>query len=486
MASRDLHTFLACCTIVLILESVLKTSAVTPLTDFMISKSVTNHGDLTMFSRIFDKFDYKRCLKITAIGGSVTEGHWNHTRIPVNLRWPGLLAALLNARFPCNDPAGHVAQNQGRGATPTSAWIETLTGQQEVQFQGVDLVLLETAVNQMAEREQAQIDAEILMSMVTKQSRRSMTKSQLEQATTSDGQFIRGFTGTAAMWVVASTRRFVTIWTGVPYERISDAMYAQLPVAQHHGVPIISAIDALGPFPTSEVQAWFNQTWYEGDPIHPNQRGHILIADLVFHYLKTAYEHTRLFQWHALPKDYIPREPMFLSRDILNMFLDQTPIKINLANMNDILRRNVTRCSGWWAYADVPEKIGFVAINVGSSCVVPLKSDEVSRLSVGMAHVLMYKSYENMGTFRMAIMKGRMGVNGMCEGADDPNAQVLGSMIVDSLWKSKASLAEVSILHFELPTASDKSACLLVHLDVVESKPARLKNKVKLLGISFF
>lgn len=87
-----------------------------------------------------------------------------------------------------------------------------LTGQQEAWFQGVDLVILETAVNQAAEREQAQIDAEILMSMVTKQSRRNMTKAQLEQATTSGGQFVRGFTGTAAMWLVASTRRYVPLW----------------------------------------------------------------------------------------------------------------------------------------------------------------------------------------------------------------------------------------------------------------------------------
>ncbi|GIL85097.1 hypothetical protein Vretifemale_13726, partial [Volvox reticuliferus] len=426
-------------------------------------------------------------LRECARGGSVTAGHWNHTLIPENLRWPGLLGDLLNAHFPCNDPAGHVVQNRGKPSTSPGLWIEILTGQQEAWFQGVDLVILETALNQEAEREQAQIDAEIIMSMVTKQSRRNMTKSQLEQAMTSDANFVRGFTGTAAMWLVGSTRRYIPLWTGVPYERISDAMYAQLPVAQHHGVPIISAIDALGPFPTTELQAWFNKTWYQGDVIHPNQHGHVLLADLVFHYLKTAYEHTRLFQWYDLPQDYIPRQPQFLNQDILDLFLDQKPVKISLTSMHDIDLRKVTPCHNWSTYADVPEKIGFIAMEVWSSCVLALKPEEVHDLSIGKADVLMYKSYENMGIFKMTVTEGRVGViNGTCEGADDPNARVLGSMTVDSLWAAKASLAEVAVLQFELPPASDRSACLLVHLDIVEANPARLSNKVKLLGISFF
>ncbi|GLI67754.1 hypothetical protein VaNZ11_012007 [Volvox africanus] len=324
------------------------------------------------------------------------------------------------------------------------------------------------------------------MSMVTKQSRRNMTKSQLEQATTSSGHFVRGFTGTAAMWLVASTRRYVPVWTGVPHERISDAMYAQLPVAQHHGVPIVSAIDALGPFPTTKLQAWFNQTWYEGDKIHPSQRGHVLLADLVFDYLKMAYEHTRLLQMYDLPKDYIPRQSLFLSQDILDLFLDQTPTTISLTHMPDIVKRFVTPCRGWCAYDDVPEKIGFISNEAGTSCVLSLQPAEVSGLGVGKARVLMYKSYENMGVFKMTVVQGRAGLNGTCEGAYDPNAPVLGSMIVDSMWKERASLAEVAVMQFKLPPASDRSACLLVHLYVVEANPKRLKNKVKLLGISFF
>ncbi|GIM09208.1 hypothetical protein Vretimale_13067 [Volvox reticuliferus] len=239
MAPRDFHRIIACMSL-LLLESLLTASAASPLTDFMTFNSITNHGDLAMYSGVFKKLKDKSCLNIIAIGGSVTVRRWTHTLIPDNLRWPALLGDLLNAHFPCNDPAGHVVQNQARGSTSTGLWIEIFTGQQEAWFQGVDLVILETAVNQAAEGKQAQIDAEIIMSMVTKQSRRNMTKSQQEQATTSDGKFVRGFTGTAVMWLVASTRRFTPVWTGVPYERISDAMYAQLPVAQHHGVPIIS------------------------------------------------------------------------------------------------------------------------------------------------------------------------------------------------------------------------------------------------------
>ncbi|GIM05338.1 hypothetical protein Vretimale_9811 [Volvox reticuliferus] len=250
---------------------------------------------------------------------------------------------------------------------------------------------------------------------------------------------------------------------------------------------IAIAIDALGPFPTTELQAWFNETWYQGDNVHPNPDGHALLADLVFHYLRTAYEHTRLFQWYDLPQDYILRQPLFVNQDILDLYLDKKPATITLTNMNYVKVRALGPCRGWRAYADVPEKSGFIAMDVGSSCVLALRPEEINELGLGKAHVLMYKSYENMGIFKMTITEGQVKViNGTCEGADDPNARVLGSMTVDSLWAEKASLAEVAIMQFELPPASDTSACLLVHLAVVEANPARLSNKVKLLGISFF
>ncbi|GIM05346.1 hypothetical protein Vretimale_9812 [Volvox reticuliferus] len=248
-----------------------------------------------------------------------------------------------------------------------------------------------------------------------------------------------------------------------------------------------AAIDALGPFPTTELQAWFNQTWYRGDIIHPCQFGHVILANLVFHYLKTAYEHTRLFQWYDLPQDYIPRQPLFVNQDILDLYLDKKPATITLTSMKYVKVREAGPCRGWLAYADVPEKVGFIAMDVGSNCVLALRPEEINELGLGKAHVLMYKSYENMGILKMTVTEGRVKViNGTCEGADDPNARVLGSMTVDSLWAEKASLAEVAIMQFELPSASDTSACLLVHLAVVEANPARSSNKVKLLGISFF
>ncbi|GLC44570.1 hypothetical protein PLESTB_001320300 [Pleodorina starrii] len=492
----------------------------------MISKSIVNHGDLAMYSGVFEKLSANRCLRITAIGGSVTQGHFNHTLIPAQMRWPEQLEQLLNMRFPCTDPAGgHKVSNQGRGSTTPGLWVEKLVGQQEEIFRGVDLVIIETAVNQVAGREQSQMDAEVLMSLVTKQTRRlALNKdpaasnptpataaaaaaarrlaldgsvaaaaaagtaaagngsSDLQQQTAAA---VRSFTGTAVMWVVASTRRFTPVWTGVPYERVSDAMYAQLPVAQHHGVPIISVIDALGPFPTPALQAWFNDTWYRGDMVHPSVWGHTLLADLVYRYVDMAYQHSRLWQMYDLPKQYVPREPRFADPQDLDMFLDARPVSITLCNMGDVSVRKVTQCNGWWAYADVPEKIGYIASRPNAECVLSLTPPEVRRLSLGKAHVMLLKSYENMGVFEMTIMAGPAAANGSCKGAADnlSSAAVLGSAEVDCLWDEHASLGKVAKVEFKLPP-QDNATCLLAKLKVKDVN--RAKNKVKLLGIQFF
>ncbi|GLC66831.1 hypothetical protein PLESTF_000479000 [Pleodorina starrii] len=443
-------------------------------------------------------------------GGSVTQGHFNKTLIPAQQRWPEQLEQLLNMRFPCTNPAGgHKVSNKGLGSTGPGVWIEMLVGKQEDIFRGVDLVLLETAVNQAAGREQAQMDAEVLMSLVTKQTRRLAinkdTASNPTAATAAaaaarrlalDGSVAAAAaTGTAAagnngssdLQQTAAVRSFTgtAVMTGVPYERVSDAMYAQLPVAEHHGVPIISVIDALGPFPTPALQAWFNDTWYRGDMIHPSVWGHTLLADLVYRYVDMAYQHSRLWQMYDLPKQYVPREPRFAEPQDLDMFLDARPVSITLCNMVDVMARKVTPCNGWWTIADVPEKYGYIASRPNADCVLSLTPPEVGRLSLGKAHVMLLKSYENMGVFEMTIMAGPAAANGSCKGAADnlSSAAVLGSAEVDCLWDEHASLGKVAKVEFKLPP-QDNATCLLAKLKVKDVN--RAKNKVKLLGIQFF
>ncbi|GLC44571.1 hypothetical protein PLESTM_001616600 [Pleodorina starrii] len=274
--------------------------------------------------------------------------------------------------------------------------------------------------------------------------------------------------------------------TGVPYERISDAMYAQLPVAQHHGVPIISVIDALGPFPTPALQAWFNDTWYRGDMVHPSVWGHTLLADLVYRYVDMAYQHSRLWQMYDLPKQYVPREPRFADPQDLDMFLTSKPITVQLNHWAYVRARSVTPCEGWFPYADVPGKLGFIATRPEASCVLALNPEEVGRLSLGKAHVMLLKSYANMGVFEMTFMAGPAAANGSCKGAADnlSSAAVLGSAEVDCLWDEHASLNKVIKLDFKLPR-QDNSTCLLARV-AVKGGMNRAGNKVKLVGLQFF
>ena len=95
--------------------------------------------------------------------------------------------------------------NAARGSTSSNAFIQALVGHQEDFFHGSDIVFLETFVNQVGIRDVAQKDDEVLMSLVTMWSRRVIKP-------TANGEIARGFTGTAVMWVVGSTRRRGPMW----------------------------------------------------------------------------------------------------------------------------------------------------------------------------------------------------------------------------------------------------------------------------------
>jgi hypothetical protein len=59
-----------------------------------------------------------------------------------------------------------------------------------------------------------------------------------------------------------------------------DCVPWYLPILQHHGVPLLSVPDALGPFRNNASKAWFHWNFLRDHWDHPDTPGHYLIGDL--------------------------------------------------------------------------------------------------------------------------------------------------------------------------------------------------------------
>ncbi|EFJ47540.1 hypothetical protein VOLCADRAFT_105097 [Volvox carteri f. nagariensis] len=490
MVRNPLRFFLILC-----FFSILSGASYNPLTTYQKFRAITNYGDLAMYAKIVMKLSRRQCLNITAVGGSVSNGHFNHTMLPKAVLWHQRVGQMLNEAFPCG-PNGHQVTAFAKGSIVTRYWMDYFAGRQEELLFGSDLVMIETAANQLLERDVASREEETFLSMVLLQSRRldmaTNNNRQLDDLSEAQLGTQRKFSGTAAMFVIPSSRCYSGFWSGVPFERTGDAMYAQLPVAQHHGAAIVSVLDALGPFPTRVSQEYFNATWFPGwpwgDKIHPDANGHRVVAELIVNYIQTIYQHANQFRDHPLPMEYVPRDPMFIDVRSRDMYLDLQPISLtsyhfNLRKVNNSPMDN-DNCKAWRFYADVPNKPGFISTTTNSYCQLYLPPKDVQRLTLGEAHVELLKSYMHMGTVAVTIFRGVAGRDGTsCARGDLPDS-VLGSHTVDCLWSEPVSLAKIEVFKFQLPQPRDDRTCLI--LDFTIRATNRESNKIKVLGFSLF
>ncbi|GIM11717.1 hypothetical protein Vretimale_15150 [Volvox reticuliferus] len=453
------------------------------------------------------------------IGGSVTRGHGlPNGSIP----YPSLFEHLLNSAFPCKGQ--HNINVTSKGATATDYWIDYLVGQQEVLLADYDLVVVDTAMNDVRElvmragRGAADPDAfirfhtEILMSLILQKSNRvsEVLAATQSSACTKESTYTRIWTGAAAIWLGTSTRRD-KIWRG-PLPRSTDAVHTQLPVAIAHGIPYISVIDGLGPFSSTASQQWLKNEWYT-EPVkdmHPGPWGHQALAKALVHFLTEQHLYLEQLPWQDTRSPvYCPRPPAYVDQNTLDMYLDRSPMHIPTVYLQATKPR-MSRCRDWTIKSDVLGKPGLISWKAGAQCTIFAFPEEAVRhpVEVGEVHVLMLKSYEHMGWVRVMVeavpavsadgsdkkkcilsnVDGTsMGNTSSTTGSWSGNSTMLGSRDIDCLWEERVSEARMEVVKITKPPDSSTSGhdiCLAFTFEILGTD--RAENKVKIIGITVF
>ncbi|GIM11711.1 hypothetical protein Vretimale_15142 [Volvox reticuliferus] len=484
-----------------------------------IVKSIINQGDPAMFGRLHEKLRARKCIRIAVIGGSVTCGVGMQRGAPT---YAALFEQQVRLAFPCEGQ--HIVTEICKGGRASDYWVDFLVGRQEILLADLDLVVVDTAMNDIHElvSHVSQDDAdtntlirdhtEILMSLILQKSNRvsEVLAATQSSACTKESTYTRIWTGAAAIWLGTSTRR-EKIWRG-PLPRSTDAVHAQLPVAIAHGIPYISVIDGLGPFSSTASQQWLNYSWYV-EPTwdaHPGPWGHHALAKALVHFLTEQHLYLEQLPWQDTRSPvYCPRPPAYVDQNTLDMYLDRSPMHIPTV-YPEATEPRMVQCVDWNITSDVLGKPGLISLEAGAQCTIFAFPEEVVRhpVEVGEVHVLMLKSYEHMGWVRVmveavpavsadgsdkkkCILRNVDGTSidnlrGIT-GSWSANSTMLGSRDIDCLWEERVSEARMEVVQITKPPDSSTSGhdiCLAFTFEVLGTD--RAENKIKILGITVF
>lgn len=244
-------------------------------------------------------------------------------------------------------------------------------------------------------------------------------------------------------------------------------------VGHHYGLPVVSAVDALGPFDTPELQDWWHTVW-KVDPLHISHTAHQLVAALIAGHLShqlTMWAHPAFglepnLAWGPLPP------PRFVDTATLSLELGKSPLVLSP-------RSDAVVVDGFSEYEDRPGKRGWIATTVGARSVYALPAAELAGRS-RVIHASLMHSYQHNGVARLRVY-APLGTASCAEGSG--SVAELGTTTADTLWTLHASEAEVAVLQFAAPPAA---AAVCLELIVLSADPARAENKVKLLDLAVY
>ena len=247
--------------------------------DAAIARSVVSVGSFVRIGRVFARARRGQPIVIAAIGGSVTQGAWASQE---DNRYLNRVAAWWRARFP-GTPLRVV--NAGIGGTASN--YGALRAGRDLLSQAPDFVIVEFSVND----EWNDASVESYEGLVRKILRAPPAPAVLLL-------FLADAQGGSA-----------------------QAQHAR--VGAWYNLPMVSLGDALRPMfraDAPDVRAFYQDT------IHPNDRGHALVARLVTHWLDLAlasadgqdgqpltsdiFDHTALFESGHSPPPPLPAGPI--------------------------------------------------------------------------------------------------------------------------------------------------------------------------------
>ena len=440
-------------------------------------RSFVNFGDSSGFASALEKVQGTQCLRITALGGSVTCGKSlsPHDDAPRGVQdaWPAVLASLLNDHYPCHGSgvAEHKVSNLCQGGRSSDVWVDLLLAsdpQLRVRLAESDLVIVETAVN----------DIEELLSRIPAAGSsvppiRHKTEILLHQ-------LLRAAPHAAIMWLGTSHRGLA--WSGDHNHSRGDAVQEHLVVTKHYNIPHVSAVDGLGPFVTQKQQDWFHNVFRTDGCCHLTRAGQRIVSHLV---LKFVHLHLlTLMSSHASAawekQSYTVARPLYLDAEDISLYSESNTLNAKFTDESDL--STCVANQGWAIVEDKQGKPGLIAHNVTDRVSFMFSADDVKQNVIhGEMHIQLLKSYEHMGI--TAVTLSTVGTDGTsCN--TGAGSRPIAETVIDCLWESRTSVTSVEQLRFDASLL--QGSCLTVQFLVSEASPLRLENKVKLLGFILF
>lgn len=459
------------------------------LNPLILQKSILNVGQLSLSTQ--SKLKQGKCLNILAIGGSVTCGKsedktfedrphgipdsYHHALLNyMNELWPACHAEREDSLdSQTAELSNHTLTVLCEGGVAQDYWIDRimiLNNKKSEIVRGADIILVETSVNEVAshtspeEMLYAQRNTELLLLMLV---------NLVNQPSVI-------FLGTSFQFGGKEDR----IWRDTE-PRDYDGVYAQLSVAKHYNVPYVSALDALGPFITPASVEFLRHVYMSDQNCHISKTGHRMVGYLVFNQLNQfilSYSYPLHLDTES---GYISPTTVPLlhwTKEEVKMYLQSSPPLVITLNSKTIARTPwmIDNADDWEMKEDVTGKPGFISEKVkGQPFILYLRSEDVNLHFIQKrVHVMLLKSYENMGTVRVMIESyaGKL---------------LLAERNIDCQWDSHTSQLHVeefiiskdkidSFLSFGDPKRTD----LKISFTVVPSDPVRMRNKIKLISVT--
>ena len=486
-------------------------------------KSILNFADgeehmttLTM------KIKQRKCLNIVVLGGSVSCYHLapkDRTR-EYNEKehtWPKLVEQYFNQEFPClvesesqsqrdgGHVRGHVIENLSRNAKGSNYWIKVIIERNSDVMQSLeraDVIFLDTDINDIFDNPQIQEhtskEAEILYFLL-----RALSNNPVIM-----------YIGTSSRVKCDSTGKKCFEW-GEVSDNVNegntvimhdDIVTSHLEIAKHYELPYVSLVDALGPFMTPTLAAFWRACKF--DHVHLNMLGHQILTALVMNYFRTimSSSHSPLIEKEVRHYAYNTVPLLYLTKKELDMYIHHriTPFYVDAL---DSWQRQWAglpmHTNGFEITEDTSNKRGLIGHKIGSSVHFGVPPRHVPTNPYGMLWIPIFHSYNNVGSVNITVKTSETISNGKDKGTEQNcelfapvHAKTIASVVVDCLWHTHASVSQRIEIAFntselfihgnenenENGKGNAHSKCLHVCFDIVESAPKRENNKIKLYG----
>ena len=215
----------------------------------MLEKALVNKGNQARLAKVMNRAKNGEDITFGVIGGSVTEGAYASDYAKTS--YAGLTNTWLKKTFPNSDVT---FINAGIGGTSSLYGVHRVEA--DLLSKDPDLVIIEYGVNDDTSDRQLECYASLIRRVLSHESQPAV------------------------------------ILLYVMNEGGTNSQSVQQPIGQHYDLPMISYRDAVWPEVSTKSNLYGQYAWSDiaADWVHPTNKGHAIIAELLISYLSKTYD----------------------------------------------------------------------------------------------------------------------------------------------------------------------------------------------------